>query len=271
MLRNALIALLAVMAVSTVMGQRFTSLNDEFPFARTRCVYQDTFGFLWFGTVDGLVKFDGLSTRTYRNAPDDPLSLPGQEILAITENSDTTLLLGFQDMGLVHFNRNTGRSQLLKINGEQERLSVFCLLIDHNGVVWAGTDRGLFAMDEDSAMHYSADASDGHGLQNPVVLSLYEDHHRNLWIGTYAGIHLLDRQSGQFTHPGTNASFPDDIIIDIEEDREGRLWVSERLGPVRLSTWDQEARRFHVEDRFVRDGEFRIDFDVQNTMWISSR
>ena len=80
MLRKTLIALLAVLAVSPVMGQRFTSLNDEFPFARTRCVYQDAFGFLWFGTVDGLVKFDGLSTRIYRNAPGDSLSLPSLTI-----------------------------------------------------------------------------------------------------------------------------------------------------------------------------------------------
>ena len=94
-----LAALLIASAVESEC-QRFQSLNDDFPFARSRCVIQDSFGFLWFGTVDGLVKYDGVSTRIFRNSPADSLSLPGQEIHAIIENSDTTLLLGFQDRDL---------------------------------------------------------------------------------------------------------------------------------------------------------------------------
>jgi ligand-binding sensor domain-containing protein len=254
-----------------VSGQKFTSLNDQLPFARARCMYQDSYGFLWFGTVDGLVKYDGVSIRSYRNVPGARDALPGQEINALVENSDSTLLLGFQDMGLVQFNRNTCCSEIIPLAPEDDRCTVNCLLIDRSNIVWVGTSDGLFSLDGDQVTHFAADPSVSDGLQNPVVLTLFEDRYLNLWVGTREGIHRLERPGSTFESPKTNSSFPDLLIIDLDEDLSGQLWVSVRVGPNRLYTWDQNEKQFIADRRFTRDGEYRIDFDAQNAMWISSR
>ena len=251
--------------------QRFSSINDQFPFARARCVVQDGYGFLWFGTVDGLVKYDGMSIQVFRNTPGDSLSLPGQEILAITEYTDTTLLLGFQDRGLVLFNRNTSQSRPISLGGQDDRLSVQCLFVESENVVWIGTTDGLFAWDGNTTRHYRANPAMRRGLLNPIITEVFEDQDENLWIGTRSGIHRLDRNTESFENPKTNSSYPDQIIIDITEDRNNKLWVSVRLGPNRLYTWNQKEQIFSVEERFIRDGEFRMAFDDQNHLWASSR
>ena len=269
--KRAIAIYLALMCAFVGHSQPFESLNDKFPFPRARCVFQDSYGFLWFGTIDGLVRYDGISTRVFRNSPSDSASLPGQEIHAIIEMSDTTLLLGFQDRGLALFNRKSYSSELVPLAESGKRITVNCMIKDRSSIVWVATNNGLFSLEGDDVTHYKADPTDAQGLLNPIVLQVYEDRHLNLWVGTREGMHLLDRETGKFENPGTNATFPDQLIIDIDEDLHGKLWASLRLGPNRLYTWDQENAVFIADERFARDGEFRIDFDSDNALWISSR
>ena len=212
-----LTAFLVMMVANSLSAQRFQSLNDEFPFGRARCAIQDSYGFLWFGTVDGLVKYDGVSIRTFRNSPNIPNSLPGQEILAIIEFTDTTLLLGFQDEGLVEFNRNSGATELIELSGTDERLSVYSMVKSRDSTVWIGTDKGLFSFKHNEVQNYRADPSDPRALQSQTILKVYEDTNLDIWAGTRRGMHRLDRVTGQFDTPKSNPSFPNLIIIDIKD------------------------------------------------------
>ena len=266
------LACLLIMVLShDANSQRFESLNDEFPFARARCLIQDSYGFLWFGTIDGLVKYDGVSIRTFRNTPFDSTSLPGQEILAIVENTDSTLLLGFLDEGLVEFNRNTHRSKAIELPGQGDRITVFSMTLGVDSSLWVGTNKGLFTRIDTVFKHYSSDPADPGSLQSAIVTKVYLDRSSDLWVGTRRGIHRLDRETDAFETPANNPSFPTRIIIDIEEDHDDRLWVSVRTGQNRLYTWDSTMSEFSIHPDFVMDGEFRITFDSDNVLWISSR
>ncbi len=48
-----------------------------------QCIYQDSRGFMWFGTDDGLNKYDGYKFTVYRHDPDDPLTLSNSDIWSI--------------------------------------------------------------------------------------------------------------------------------------------------------------------------------------------
>ena len=68
-------------------------------------IYQDSRGFLWFGTEDGLNKFDGYNFTVYRHNPDDPLSLSDNTILSIFEDKSGELWVGTYGRGLNRFDR----------------------------------------------------------------------------------------------------------------------------------------------------------------------
>lgn len=266
---HILATLASFLVLAQAEGQKFHSINDDFPFARARCIHQDDYGFLWFGTFDGLVRFDGVSFDSWRNIPGDTNSLPGQEVLAVIQETDSTLLLGFQEMGLVSFNMYSHRSRPITLTPEASQLTVYTLEISWDSVIWVGTNSGLFAVQGTDIKHYAA--NDSNGLLNNVILKVYEDRNGTLWIGTYQGLHRFDTHAGTFENEITNPSFPGRIIIDMDEDPEGRLWVSVRHGDQRLYEWNAEADAFEANERFSRDGEFRITFDHMGAMWASSR
>ena len=143
--------------------------------------------------------------------------------------------------------------------------------MDRNSIVWAGTNRGLYSLDDKTITYYPAQPLEPDGLQSPVILAIYEDSRSNLWVGTRNGMHLLDRANGKFVTPKLNNTYPEFLVIDIAEDNNDILWASQRLGPNRLFTYDPAAGNFNIESRFIQDGEFRIDFDADNSIWISSR
>src|SRR5688572_16865753 len=79
------------------------------------CSVQDKKGFLWFGTKDGLNRFDGYSFKIFRANPDKPGSIGGNFILSLHEDSNGILWIG-TEKGLYRYNETTENFSLLKTN-----------------------------------------------------------------------------------------------------------------------------------------------------------
>ena len=67
------------------------SVNEGLSQGSVTCILQDRLGFMWFGTQDGLNRFDGYSIRVYRNAPEDTTSLAENFVTMLIEDRDGTL------------------------------------------------------------------------------------------------------------------------------------------------------------------------------------
>jgi ligand-binding sensor domain-containing protein len=72
---------------------RFTA-QDGLSSDQTRNVFQDKRGFMWFGTLDGLNRYDGASVKVYRHDPDDPNSLSQNVARAIIADQSGVLWIG---------------------------------------------------------------------------------------------------------------------------------------------------------------------------------
>lgn len=251
-------------------AQRFYSINDRYPFAQTQVIYQDDYGFIWFGTKDGLIKYDGYSTKEYRNIPGVSTSLPGAQIKSIVQESDSTLFIGFENIGLVLFSRNTGISTRVDLNGGSSNLHVNSLIKDHKGNIWIGTNQGLYKYEKTEDEHFSIQPIDSSGLVSKNVLGLFEDRNNDLWIGTDEGIHLIARDKEAIESPMTNTGFPKEEVISIQERNTGELWVSFRRGKSKIYRWEAHSRSFIPITRFNRDGEFSFVFDSEDHLWASS-
>ena len=86
--------------------EHFT-IVDGLPENSANCILQDHLGYMWFGTQNGLVKYDGYNMKVYQPDPDDSLSISNRQIFTIYEDQSGTLWIGTEHEGLNSFNRAT--------------------------------------------------------------------------------------------------------------------------------------------------------------------
>ena len=218
------------------------SLEDGLSQNSALAMLQDSQGFLWIGTQDGLNRYDGYSFTVYKNDPDDANSLSLNSILALHEDADGTLWVGTWGGGLNHFDP---RSNLwTRYQQDPDNPASLCgdviadLFEDSHGVLWvASNDGGLCTLDRTTGVftRYMHNPQDPASLASNAVSAIYEDADGALWIGTGgfgipgAGLDRLDVATGVFTHfrhnPADPAALSGDTISSIVGDRNGNLWV----------------------------------------------
>ena len=128
----------------TLRFSHLTSEKDRLSSDHITCILQDHQGFMWFGTLDGLNKYDGYRITTYRHWRSDPNSLRYDHITALYENRSKTLWIG-TDVGLHHFDPATEQFIYYPMFGRDGILAIY---EDSTGLLWIGTDSyGLFRYD----------------------------------------------------------------------------------------------------------------------------
>src|SRR5688572_11588170 len=102
--------------ISAYCGAQFNNLRDNHFFKRfntkdglsqasVNCILHDSKGFMWFGTEDGLNRYDGSKFRIFRNVPGDSSSLIGNNIQSLLEDHDGNIWIGTSE-GLSRFDRH---------------------------------------------------------------------------------------------------------------------------------------------------------------------
>ena len=116
--------------------------------ASVRAMVQDRHSFLWFGTQDGLNRFDGNEFRAYRHRKDDPDSLPGDLIRALAIDRDGVLWIGGTG-GLSRYLEARDRFEAVPIEGAtgDPQPEVHALHVDATGALWVATYEGLSRVD----------------------------------------------------------------------------------------------------------------------------
>ncbi len=279
-------------------GLRFDrlSVEDGLSHSSVWTLYQDSVGFLWLGTQEGLNRYDGYDFKVYRHDPADPDSISESETLAILEDRRGDLWIGTRGGGLNRFDRAEERFEHFRHDpGDPESLShdvVEALLEDSGGMLWIGTGGGLNRLDPAASReggqtgHQSArferflyDPGDSGSLSGDAVWKLFQDRQGDLWIGTDSGLNRLQRGAGgavtfeRYRHDPENPdSLSHDSVGPMVEDSGGRLWIGTTAGLDRL---DRDTGVFeHWRHRPGDDsslgpgsvGSLRID--RSGTLWV---
>jgi ligand-binding sensor domain-containing protein/signal transduction histidine kinase len=222
-------------------------------------ILQDSFGFMWFGTDDGLNRYDGYQFTVFRYDPDDPASLSQGGIREIYEDKAGALWLRTASGGFdrydrdrnvfIHYRRDDGGI------GARAEDFVWDLYEDRSGTIWAGTYlSGLYRYDRaaDRFIHFGADPANPDSLSDDRVYAIYEDRAGLLWIGTAQGLDRFDREPGRFVHfradPADPATLAGERVQLIFEDRAGRMWVA--TYGTGLNLFDRQSGRV---TRYVHD------------------
>jgi len=229
------------------------------------CILQDTRGFMWFGTHDGLNKYDGYSFTVYRHDPENPHSLGDNTVWSVYEDQSGVLWVGTGGGGLDRFDRGNEQFTHYKNDpNDPHSLSnnnVRSVYKDQLGVLWIGTEDGLNKFDQENGQftRYRNDPNDPYSLSHNSVLSIYQDRAGVLWIGTNGGgLDRFDRENERFIHYQASPDDPHslggihegsvdphslshNVVTSIYEDQAGVLWIGTWGG---LDKLDRETEQF---------------------------
>jgi ligand-binding sensor domain-containing protein len=239
---TATILAVAMLLAGSVTGEpsppiRFShlSIGQGLSQVSVTCILQDRRGFMWFGTWDGLNRFDGYTFTVYRHESQRPESLSGSQIQSLCEDSQGRLWIGTNN-GLNRFDWNTGTFIRYRVDADRPPdrgpESVPALHVDRAGRLWAATNRGLFRYRperEDFVRHEVPGGGFSVG-QAGGIGSIYEDRTGQLWFSLAgSGLQRLEPGTGRIVsyqqEPSDPDSLSDNRVTSVSEDRAGNLWV----------------------------------------------
>lgn len=220
-----LLLLLSLYLVAQDDTYRFSNISVRDGLSQNSVIriFQDSRGFMWFCTRDGLNRYDGNSFRIYRSSLKDQNSISSSDATTISENKDGSYWIGTHN-GLNHFDPQTDKfKRYFHSDNDTKSLSsstIRYLLTDRDDNIWIGTVAGLDFYDKktDSFKHIYTHApisalmqrtdesicfasySEGFFVLNPhnwklvnypfsakdFIYSLFEDSDHNLWAGMWS-------------------------------------------------------------------------------------
>lgn len=230
----------------------YLTINEGLSGNYITSIHQDRLGYLWFGTPDGLNRYDGQAFTIFRNIPGDSSSLSDNHIRSINENSKGTLFITTNTGGLNIFHpeqESFTRIDLKDSFGNRfESLSVSSCLDDD--LVWIGTQDGYvmrYNAREDSLEWMTRVVKDFENTEANIISALYAVSADTLWIASrLGGLDLLTFPGGKFQHillaDTLQESFRRNGCGGIISEPNGKLWISRVSG---LDSYDPRTQEHH--------------------------
>jgi signal transduction histidine kinase/ligand-binding sensor domain-containing protein len=194
---------------------------------RVGSIIQDGQGFLWFGTWNGLNRYDGYKLKVFKHKAGDNASLSGTHVYSLFRDRGGNLWVG-TDQFLDRFEplTETFRHYRIERGGDHNSSNIVTHISqDSRGFLWLSTSKGLFRLDPEtgSMKNYRHSSGDPANLGDDDIKSTGEDRSGSFWVGTSRTLDEFDRETGR-----VKRSFPmgeSGIGLWFHEDRARIFWV----------------------------------------------
>jgi signal transduction histidine kinase/ligand-binding sensor domain-containing protein len=226
-------------------------------------IYADSRGFIWFGTPQGLSRFDGYRFVNFGVTD----GLASNHILAILETRAGEYLFG-TSRGLAEFRVGSGGKFTNYLIGNSAAENVInALLQDSSGRIWCGTSAGLFEMLPGHTFRRSPAFSGNETPNGHVVTALLEDSAKRLWVGTRDGIDIIRPDEG--SQRVTIDNWTQNVRV-LYRDHTGRIWAGLQDGLVLMRAASDHGsvgvERIFRQNNAVRDITSLAE-DSHGEMW----
>ena len=238
-------------------------------------IYQDSKGYIWIATENGLNKFNGYSFIVYSERENDSTALKGNYVYSVLEDSRGIFWVGTM-RGLFQYDRNTDSFHPFRIESEtpfyMERVT--WILEDKKGNIWLSyPGNGIICLDANSLKPTFYNSQNSKIADN--INCAYEDAFGKLWLGTYSdGLYVLDTKNRSVSHysnsPDDPSGLNNNTVSSICEDTWGRLLVG-TLGGV--NAFDRSTQTFKQVMKGNSQTENQINsicIDKTGNFWLST-
>ncbi len=264
----------------------FQSLPQNFEYNGITCILKDYKGYMWFGTGDGLIRYDGNNLYVYESDPYDSTSLSHYSINTLFEDNDSNLWIGTVS-GLHLYNRK--KDDFINIGHINTNLNRFvnsyisALCMDNQSLLWVGTigdGINVYNTNNQTVRNYPYNIYDLDGISSYRINCITIDKDNNIWIGTQNGLNLFSDKIDGFKHfyyeQGNPESLSNNHIICLIVDREGNLWIGTKDGSInKLIKKDNSFlfKRYNIntkEGSLSNNSILSLCADKRNNLWIGT-
>ncbi|HEY9048653.1 MAG TPA: two-component regulator propeller domain-containing protein [Ohtaekwangia sp.] len=256
------------------------TIKDGLSQSQPYSIFQDSYGYIWIGTQDGLNRFDGTQFKVFKNNPFDSTTLTHNWVWTVQEDDRGDIWVGtFQ--GLCRYIRSEDRfvqyyhilHDSTSISGNRPNY----IVKDKKGRLWIsswGSGLNLYDANTNTFRSFKNNPDDQQSLSDNAVRTLFCDSHGILWVGTWNGglNRVVEDESGihfqRFDAQGEYGFESGNRITSIAEDKQGNLWIGSYASG--LTVFERSTNRFiHVPDFGTNDVN-KVMCDSHGNLWIGT-
>ena len=239
------------------------------------CILQDHAGYMWFGTFNGLEKYDGYIFTSYKHESGDATSLNNGYVQTIYEDQAGNIWVG-TSQGLDKLNRKTEKFShyfpALLNTAKKGENHVSSICEDKDGQILVGAGGILYILDQSTGIfsHFVHDSNDPGSINHTGIETILEDTDGNIWLTTGNGVDKFDKLNQKFIHywydPKSKSDWTNHWINTVFEDKSGILWLGTRLGLVSFNKSDSSFISYGKELQSISS----ICEDESGILWIGT-
>ncbi len=262
---------------------RYLSKKDGLSQVSVFAISQDSAGFLWFGTRDGLNKYDGYQFKVYKN-DNSPNSLSSNDVRVIYYDRYSNSIIVGTTKGLSWYRSDSDDFINFVSQGTANSLNsdvIHSIYRDSKGRLWVGTSAGINLYNEKTGQFSQfikkGKADDDFPQVN--IDAIIEDHNGVLWVGSDNGLYYLDESTAysfvRVDGSKSDISLSNSNINALLTDKNGNMWIGNEEGG--LHFWDRKSNIITVyktqkdDNKSISNNNIRvINEDSQGYIWIGT-
>jgi ligand-binding sensor domain-containing protein/signal transduction histidine kinase len=274
---------LLLLFVGEIRAQSFRfdhfAIKDGLSQSQAFSIFQDSYGYIWFGTQDGLNRFDGNTFLVSKNNPFDSTTLTHNWVWSVQEDDHADIWVGTYQ-GLCKYVRSQNKfiqyhhrpGDSTSVIGNRTNY----IIKDKKGRLWIscwGSGLSLYDEQTNSFRSFKNNPHDSTSLSDNYIRTMFCDAHGNIWVGTWnGGLNKIVEETNGFKferYNGTGYAHPAvNRITSITEDKKGILWIcSHEAG---LIVFNPSSKIFSQVKGPVKKDVNKVIIDVHNNVWIAT-
>ena len=231
------------------------SSEDGLSDNRVTCILRDKNGFMWFGTKDGLSRYDGHDFYVYRHRENDSTSLCSNNITCLSHDDDSILWIGTSSSGFCAYDFRTQKFETY--NNQKLPLSsntINAITFDSaRNALWLGINGGLYLFSLQTRTIIS---------RNPELRNVYAVHTRDSTVFVGSLVQSLRKTGDPIAKP--QALTGARTLNTIFEGGDGQLWCG---------AWDNALHEFNDDAQllqsYIFDGTNKLNFSTDEIISIA--
>lgn len=246
-------------------------------------LYQDSQGFMWIGTHDGLNKFDGYTFTVYKKKENDKNSLSDNITRSIAEDSQGNLWIGTNNGGLNKYNKkkNIFKSYIYNPNDKDAKTMespINSIVVTSDDKIYFSTDKfGLIQFDikTETFVAFTNKPDNNKSISSNAILNLLINKKGQLLIGTEKGLSVFNSDNNTFKNYNfANISAEPIEIINIYEQDNDNYWLGSSAGLIKFNLSNNNYQLYKIIETNIPNSEqnriLGIVEDDKNHLWVST-
>lgn len=236
-IRNNILFILTVFFICTFtrishaqehMNFKYLTIENGLSQSTAAAIYQDSRGYIWIGTNEGLNRYNGFEIEVYKSDKYKKGSIVNNYILSLQEDNSNNLWVG-TNKGISKINLKTDEITNFECDENGNPFyKVRSILLTERGTLIVITQKNVYLYDEKNNK-FTVALHEQEIFKTEDIVDIKEDKSSNIWVGTTKSLIKVDRNTKeiiQYYSDDSGSIIKDDKINSILIDKENNIWVS---------------------------------------------